>query len=74
MALDVVVDVIAATGRFVGRLLTEVVLELLCKGTGYLICKRVKPSIDPNGWQVGLVGLVLWVAVIGTGFYLYQSG
>ena len=71
MALDTVVDVVSTTGRFVFRLLCEVLLEFLCKGLGYLIWKPFKPSVDPDGALVIFTGVVFWLLVFFLGYQAY---
>lgn len=63
MALDIVVDLIEVVARFVGRLVSEVLIEFLCKGMGFLICRKFNKGIDPDGFTVFIVGFLFWVIV-----------
>lgn len=72
MALDAVGDLLEVVGRFIFRILNEALVEFLCKGTGYLICKPFKSDVDPDGFLVFAVGLIFWVGVAILGFYLYE--
>jgi hypothetical protein len=72
MALDVVGDFIEVAGRFLFRILNEVLVEFLCKGTGYLICKPFKSNVDPDGFLAFAVGFIFWLAAVILGFQLYE--
>ncbi len=72
MALDIVGDFIEVAGRFLFRIFSEVLVEFLCKGTGYLICRPFKSKVDPDGFFVFAVGFVFWLAVAILSFQLYE--
>lgn len=72
MAFDAVGDLLEIVGRFLFRILYEVLIEFLCKKTGYSICKSFKSDIDPDGFAVTAVGFIFWGGVILLGFYLYD--
>ncbi len=58
-------------GDIAGQFLTEVVVELLIKGPGYLIARMFKPGIDPDSaWSV-VFGLVFWAILGGFGYLAY---
>ncbi|MBT1443809.1 hypothetical protein KJI95_04610 [Shewanella sp. JM162201] len=71
MALDALADVLETAGRLFGRFISEAVIEFMLKGVGYLICRPFKPSVDPDGLRVLLVGLLFWVLLIWFGVELY---
>ena len=73
MALEGVADLIEVVARFIGRLITEVVIEFLCKGMGYLICRKFNEDIDPDGFIVLVVGLLFWVIVIVSAVLIYDT-
>ena len=73
MALEGVVDLIEVVARFIGRLITEVLIEFLCKGMGYLICRKFNEDIDPDGFIVLIVGLLFWVIVIVSAVLIYDT-
>ncbi|MDG6098514.1 hypothetical protein EXU34_13760 [Alteromonas sp. ZYF713] len=73
MALEGVVDLIEVVARFIGRLFTEVLIEFLCKGMGYLICRKFNEDIDPDGFMVLIVGLLFWVIVIVLAVLIYDT-
>ena len=39
MALEIVGDLLEGLARFVGRMLFEIVFEVLVRGLGYLLCR-----------------------------------
>ncbi|MFD1591447.1 hypothetical protein [Alteromonas oceani] len=73
MALEGVADIIEIVARFIGRLFTEVLIEFLCKGMGYLICRKFNEDIDPDGFMVLIVGLSFWVIVIVSAILIYDT-
>ena len=73
MALEGVADLIEVVARFIGRLITEVLIEFLCKGMGYLICRKFNEDIDPDGFIVLIVGLLFWVIVIVSAVLIYDT-
>jgi len=72
MALDSVGDLLEVAGRFLFRILNEALVEFLCKGTGYLICKPFKSAVDRDGFLVFSVGFIFWVGAVLLGFNLYE--
>ena len=50
----------------------EAIGEVLLRGVGYAIWRRVSPHTDTNGWPSLVVGLLFWAAVIVLGVLLYQ--
>ncbi len=73
MALEGVADLTEVVVRFIGRLFTEVLIEFLCKGMGYLICRKFNEDIDPDGFIVLIVGLLFWVIVIVSAVLIYDT-
>jgi len=58
--------------RFVGRLLVELVFELLIQGTGYAVLKALRPRQEPGDTASAVVGLLVWVAVAAAGLWFFQ--
>ena len=73
MALDGVVDLIEVVARFFGRIVSEVLVEFLCKGMGFLICRKFKKDIDPDGFMVFIVGFLFWVIFVILVFATYDT-
>lgn len=49
--------------RFLGWVFFEVIVEILIKGLGYLICRPFK-KVDIDSAASAVVGLIAWVAII----------
>ncbi len=71
MALEAVAEVLSAIGRFVFRILCEVLVEFLCKGIGYFIWKHFKPSVNPDGALVAITGIVFWLLIFILCYQVY---
>jgi hypothetical protein len=65
-------EVIGGLFRLLGHFVAEVVGELLVRGVGYTIWRRVSPDTDPDGWPSVFVGLLIWVAAFALGYWAYQ--
>ena len=71
MALEAVAEGLSAIGRFIFRILCEVLVEFLCKGIGYLIWKPFKPSVNPDGALVAITGIVFWLLIFILSYQVY---
>lgn len=61
--------------RVVSGIFTNVILEILIQGPGYLLLKHVllrKEDIDPNSAWVLFVGALFWLAVGTAAYWIYQ--
>ncbi|QSX40484.1 hypothetical protein [Shewanella cyperi] len=65
-------ELLGGVFRILGHFLIEIVLEVLIKGLGYLICRPFSKSISPDGILVIVVGLLAWAA-IGVGILITFS-
>ena len=72
MVVETIAEGLSAVARFVVRILSEVLIELLCKGVGYRIWKPFKPAIDPDCVLVFLTGLAFWLVVFVLGYQVYE--
>jgi len=59
--------------RVVGRLLFEVVFELMIQGTGYWLLRRTRPSYEPGDAASAVAGLLFWGVIAVVGFWLYRT-
>jgi len=66
-------EVLGGLFRLLGQFFAEFVGELLIRGVGFAIWRRVSPGTDPDGWPSAIVGLLFWVAVLTFGFFAYQQ-
>jgi len=63
-------EVLGSALRLIGHFFIEVILEILVKGLGYIICRPFFKTIDPDGFLVTFVGLIAWLAI---GLIIYFS-
>ncbi len=70
---EIIGEVAGGVLRFIGRMLLDVVFELLVKGVGYLICRPFKHNIDPDGALVILVGFVFWGLMGGVVYAVFRQ-
>lgn len=66
--IEIAVEALGGIARFLGALVTDVVIELVVRGPGYLICRTLKRDIAAESAWVALVGLAFWL-LLGTGAY-----
>ncbi len=69
-------EIVGGLFRFVAHIVFEVLVEILIRGPGYVICGMISRSVDPGGVMVILVGLLFWTVVGLLGYYAVykQSG
>jgi hypothetical protein len=70
---DIAGEALGGVFRFVGRLLFEVVVEVLIQGTGHVILRTVRSKSEPGETACTLVGLLFWATVIVLGWFLYRQ-
>lgn len=59
--------------RFVGHMLLDVVVKLMIRGPGYLLCKPFKRDVDPEDGIVVFVGIAFWVIVAACAWLIFQE-
>jgi hypothetical protein len=65
-------EVLGGLSRIIGRMLGELLLEIMVKGVGYLICRPFQKNIDPDGMVVKCVGFIAWAALGLGGYFAYN--
>jgi len=70
---DLAGEAIGGALRVAGRLLFEIVFELLIKGTGYVLIRTVRPRQEPSEAECATAGLMFWVAVGIGGYFIYRA-
>jgi len=50
--------------RLLGSFLVDVVLEILIKGLGYVLCRPFSKRVNPDGIVVSVAGVVGWLVII----------
>jgi len=66
-------EIVGGLFRFVVHFFVEIVLEVLIKGPGYIICRQFSKNVNPDGLAVVFVGFIFWAAIGGCGYALYVS-
>lgn len=66
---EIVGEVVGGVVRVLGHAVAQVVGEIAIRGIGYLIGRKFKRDIDPDGIVVFLIGLGFWV-IVGVSVYL----
>ncbi len=71
--IEVVSEFSSAIVRFLGYCCTEIVIELMCRGMGYRICRIFSPSVKRESFGVFITGFVFWLIVLVGGAILYSA-
>lgn len=66
---EIASEVVGGLVRFLAQFFVDVVLEVVIKGPGYIICRSFSEYVNPDGVAVVVVGLLFWV-IIGVGGYV----
>jgi hypothetical protein len=59
--------------RVAGRILFELLFELILGGTGQVLIRLARPRSVPGGATCVLVGLLFWIAAGVAGSFLYLA-
>ncbi len=59
--------------RVIGRLLFELVVEVMVHGTGRVLIRIVRPGSEPGGTASAIAGVVFWAAVGAGGYFIYRA-
>ena len=59
--------------RVVGRMLVELVFEILLKGTGHVVIRLFRPGKESGDAACALVGLLVWAGVAAGAFLLHRQ-
>lgn len=70
---DLAGDTLGGIFRFLGRMLVELVLELLIKGVGYGVLRVLRPRREPSETATTVIGLLTWIVVIVAAVGLWQT-
>ena len=65
-------ELLGGTVRVVSHIVVEVVLEILIRGPGYLICRTLRKGIDPESGWVALAGVMFWMLMAIGGYFAYM--
>ncbi|MBD9478737.1 hypothetical protein [Pseudoxanthomonas sp. PXM02] len=70
---DIAGEALGGVFRFIARVVFEIVVEWLLRGTGALILRLIRPRHEPDDATAILTGLVFWIAMIALGFWVYEQ-
>lgn len=59
--------------RVTGRLLFELVVEVMIRGTGHVLIRIVRPRSEPGDTASAIAGLAFWAAVGAGGYFIYRA-
>ncbi|MEW6982499.1 hypothetical protein AAD001_07585 [Colwelliaceae bacterium 6471] len=65
---EIVGEAFSGIFRFIFRLFVEIIVEILIKGLGYLIYRPFNKNVDPDGFKVTILGIVVWVLIFYAGY------
>lgn len=69
---DIAGELFSGLLRFIGSIIVDVILEMAIRGPGYLISRRFKKNIDPDGGWVVVVGILFWIIIGAIGYFAYS--
>lgn len=69
---DLAAEAIGGTLRFVGRIISEVILEILIRGPGFRVCRACGYQGDIDGFLPAFAGVMFWASLVA-GAYLLLS-
>ena len=70
---DIAGEALDGVFRVIARIVFEIVVEWLLRGTGALILRVLRPRHVPGEVAAALTGLVFWVAMIALGVWIYRE-
>lgn len=70
---DLAGDALGGVFRFIGRLLAELVLELLVKGAGRAMLRILRPRSEPGDTAATLAGLLFWAVLVALAVLIYRA-
>jgi hypothetical protein len=70
---DIVAETLGGVVRMIGRVVVELVFQLLIVGTGHAIIRSVKPTSEPSDTACAGVGVLSWAVVGIGGYFIYRA-
>ena len=71
MVADLVEGAVGGIFRFIVRVLTEIILEFMIRGVGYLVCRLFSKKVDPDSISVFISGVLVWLLISVGGYKIY---
>ena len=69
---DIAGEALGGVFRFIARLVFEIVVEVILRGTGAMILRLLRPKHEPGETAATLAGLAFWGAVIALVFWAFR--
>jgi hypothetical protein len=70
---DLAGGLIGGALRLIVQFFLEIILEIVVRGPGYLICRLFDKDIDPEGGWVAITGIVFWIGLVSGGIFLWHK-
>jgi hypothetical protein len=70
---DIAGEALGGVFRVIARIVFEIVVEWLLRGTGALILRVLRPRQAPREAAAALTGVVFWGAMIALGVWIYRE-
>jgi hypothetical protein len=69
---EIASEVLGGLLRLVAQIFLEVVVEILIKGPGYVVCRFFSKNADPDGVSVIVTGILFWSLSGSVGYVLFK--
>lgn len=70
---DIAGEALGGVFRVIARIVFEILVEWLLRGTGALILRVLRPRHAHGEAAAALTGVVFWVAMIALGVWIYRE-
>ncbi|MCY1383866.1 hypothetical protein D9M69_720340 [compost metagenome] len=70
---DIAGEALGGVFRVIARIVFEIVVEWLLRGTGALILRVLRLGHAPGEAAAAVTGLAFWVAMIAVGVWIYRE-
>ncbi len=71
---DVAGEALSGAFRFIARVVFEIVVDVILRGTGAMILRLLRPKHDPGETAAMMTGLVFWGTAITLFFLVFRMG
>ena len=71
---DVAGEALSGAFRFIARIVFEIVVDVILRGTGAMILRLLHPKHEPGETAAMMTGLVFWGAAIRLFFLVFRMG
>jgi len=70
---DIAGGLIGGALRLIAQFFLEIILEIVIRGPGYLICRLFRKGIDPDSGWVAVAGIVFWVTLVFGSIFCFRN-